>query len=306
MKIPVHLNALKAFEASARHRSFSGAASELYVTPAAVGQLVRSLEDWVGEPLFYRSNSGKYRLTLTETAQRALPDIQLGFEKLSLGLEHMQKTTTVGALNVTVSPAFAAKWLLPKLHRFQSQWPDIDVRLDMRLKSVDFSSQNIDIGVRYGLGKWPGLDAERLMTEEVFPVCSPILLGGEKQLSKPKQILKHTLVHDLSVASHKSFPTWEQWLDKASVSNTVAEHNLRINNSAAVLQSAIDGVGVALARSVMVRDDLVSGRLVRLFPDITFDSPLAYYIVYRRESFELSRVQAFRQWLLNEVNANHY
>lgn len=301
MQIPVHLNALKAFEASARHRSFSDAAKELYVTPAAVGQLVRSLEEWLGEPLFVRSNSGKYRLTLTEAAERALPDIQAGLGLLSQGLEKMKQSPTSGVLNVTVSPAFAAKWLLPKLHRFQSTCPDTDVRLDMSRHSIDFVAQHIDIGVRYGLGQWAGLNAEKLMDEEVFPVCSPTLLK-QKSFSKPEELLNTTLIHDLSVETHKAFPTWSQWLDKAGAPEHMAEHNLRINNSAGVLQSAIDGAGIALARSVMAKDDLSAGRLIRLFPDISFESPLAYYIVHRQDQTELARVQVFKKWLLEEVS----
>ena len=303
MQIPVHLNALKAFEASARHRSFSGAAAELYVTPAAVGQLVRSLEEWLGEPLFIRSNSGKYRLTLTEAAERALPDIQSGFKQLALGLEKMKQSPTCGVLNVTVSPAFAAKWLLPKLHRFQSICPDTDVRLDMSLHSIDFAAQHIDIGVRYGIGQWAGLSAEKLMDEEVYPVCSPTLVK-DKSFAKPEELLNETLIHDTSIEKHKAFPTWQQWLDKAGCTEHTAEHNLRINNSAGVLQSAIDGSGIALARSVMAKDDLATGRLVRLFPDVSFESPLAYYIVYRQESSESARMQVFKAWLLQEVADN--
>lgn len=303
MKIPVHLNALKAFEASARHRSFSGAAAELYVTPAAVGQLVRSLEDWLGAPLFIRSNSGKYRLTLTEPAERALPEIKSGFEKIALGLEKMKQAPMSGVLNVTVSPAFAAKWLLPKLHRFQSECPDTDVRLDMSLKTIDFLAQHIDVGVRYGLGQWNGLRAEKLMDEEVFPVCSPTLLK-EKDFQSPDRLVEETLIHDLSIETHDAFPTWQQWLGRAGSSEYLAKHNLKINNSAGVLQSAIDGAGIALARSVMARDDLAAGRLVRLFSDISFESPLAYYIVYRQESAEEAKIQMFKSWLLKEVESN--
>ncbi|SFE56051.1 LysR family transcriptional regulator [Nitrosomonas sp. Nm166] len=138
MKLPIYLNAMRAFEASARHQSFSGAANELNVTPAAVGQLVRSLEDWLGIPLFHRNTSGRARLIPTEVAQRALPEIRAGFDKLSLGLSLLQEGSTNGVLTVTVSPAFAAKWLLQRIDRFQTLWPDIDVRLDTNLKLIDF------------------------------------------------------------------------------------------------------------------------------------------------------------------------
>ncbi|HDR9502527.1 TPA: transcriptional regulator GcvA [Burkholderia cepacia] len=301
MKSPVHLNALRAFEASARHQSFSAAAAELHVTPAAVGQLVRVLEEWLGTPLFRRGTSGRLRLVPTEAAERALPDIRAGFDRLTVGLERLKEGSASGVLTVAISPAFAAKWLLPRIERFQSGWPGTDVRLDTNLKPVDFVTQQIDIGVRYGTGSWPGLVAEKLMDEDVYPVCSPELLRGGARLQNPADLARETLIHDLSMDSRTGFPAWDTWLQKAGVPDVATGRGMRINNSAAVLQAAIDGHGVALARSVMVRDDLAAGRLVRLFPEITFASPLAYYIVYRDECSGLAKLMAFRDWLLKEA-----
>ncbi|WP_109505134.1 transcriptional regulator GcvA [Pseudomonas aeruginosa] len=297
MKTPIYLNALRAFEASARHQSFSAAAAELNVTPAAVGQLVRNLEDWLGTPLFHRGTSGRIRLIPTEAAERALPHIQAGFDRLAIGLERLKEGATSGVLTVTVSPAFAAKWLLPRIEGFHTAWPDTDVRLDTNLRPVDFVAQRIDVGVRYGLGSWPGLVAEKLMDEEVYPVCSPNLLVDATRLQAPEGLARETLIHDLSMDSHTGFPTWERWLEKASLTNISTTRGMKINNSAAVLQAAIDGQGVALARSVMARDDLAAGRLVRLFPHISFESALAYYVVYRPECASLPSQKAFRDWL---------
>ncbi|GLQ87757.1 transcriptional regulator GcvA [Dyella flagellata] len=304
MKTPVHLNALRAFEASARHQSFSAAAAELHVTPAAVGQLVRALEDWLGTPLFQRSSSGRARLVPTEAAERALPDIRAGFDRLGLGLERLKEDSTSGVLTVTISPAFAAKWLLPRIDRFQTEWPDLDVRLDTSQKPVDFVAQRIDIGVRYGLGSWPGLVAEKLMDEEVYPVCSPQWLREHKRLQKPQDLARETLIHDLTMDSHTGSPTWDSWLQKAGATGVATKRGMKINNSAAVLQAAIDGHGIALARSVMARDDLAAGRLVRLFPKVDFASPFAYYMVYRSEASTLPRLMAFRDWLLSEAERN--
>jgi LysR family transcriptional regulator, glycine cleavage system transcriptional activator len=303
MKSPVHLNALRAFEASARHQSFSAAAAELNVTPAAVGQLVRTLEDWLGTPLFLRGSSGRARLVPTEMAERALPDIRAGFDRLLLGLERLKEGSTSGVLTVTVSPAFASKWLLPRIDKFQTLCPDTDVRLDTSLKPVDFVAQRIDVGVRYGTGNWPGLAADKLMDEEVYPVCSPELLRQHGRLRKPDDLARETLIHDLSMDGHAGFPTWDTWLRKAGVKNVAATRGMKINNSAAVLQAAIEGQGIALARSVMARDDLAAGRLVRLFPEIAFASALAYYIVYRPECASLPRLTTFREWLLKEAAA---
>ncbi|HYD61669.1 MAG TPA: transcriptional regulator GcvA [Noviherbaspirillum sp.] len=303
MKSPIHLNALRAFEASARHQSFSAAAAELHVTPAAVGQLVRTLEEWLGTPLFHRGTSGRARLVATEAAERALPDIRAGFDRLMLGLERLKEGSANGVLTVTVSPAFAAKWLLPRIDRFQSAWPDTDVRLDTSLKPVDFVAQRVDIGVRYGTGRWPGLTAVKLMDEEVYPVCSPELLRQHRRLRKPNDLARETLIHDLSMDDHTGFPAWNAWLRKAGVTGVATTRGMKINNSAAVLQAAIEGHGVALARSVMAHDDLATGRLVRLFPEISFASPLAYYVVYRAECSSLPRLAAFRDWLLKEAAA---
>ena len=301
MKLPVHLNALRAFEASARHQSFSAAAAELNVTPAAVGQLVRTLEEWLGTPVFHRSASGCIRLVPTEAAERALPEIRAGFDRLTLGLERLKEGSANGVLTVTVSPAFAAKWLLPRIERFQSAWPDTDVRLDTSLKPVDFVAQRIDIGVRYGAGNWPGLVADKLMDEQMYPVCTPGLARERRHLQHPKDLASETLIHDLSMDGHTGFPNWETWLQHAGVVERSMTRGLRINNSAAVLQAALEGRGIALARSVMAKDDILSGRLVRLFPEIEFSSPLSYYVVYRPECASLPKLAAFRTWLQKEV-----
>lgn len=297
----VHLNALRAFEASARHKSFSAAAAELNVTPAAVGQSVRLLEEWLGTPLFHRAAGGRARLVPTEAAQKALPDIRAGFDRLALGLERLKEGVAGGMLTVTVSPAFAAKWLLPRIDRFQAAWPDTDVRLDTNHKPVDFVAQGVDIGVRYGAGAWPGLAAHRLMEEEIYPVCSPALLRTPGRLGKPSDLAGETLIHDLSMEGHSGFPSWAQWFALAGVGDPGAARGLRINNSAAVLQAAIDGHGVALARGAMAHDDVRAGRLLPLFPQVRCKSPLAYYVVYRPECAALTKLAAFRDWLFAEA-----
>lgn len=301
MKAPVFLNALRAFEASARHQSFSAAATELNVTPAAVGQLVRSLEEWLGTPLFRRGTRGRSRLVPTEAAERALPDIRAGFDRLSLGLRRLREGASSGMLTVAVSPAFAAKWLLPRIDGFHATHPETDVRLDTNLKLVDFTAQGVDIGVRYGRGSWPGLVAEKLMDEQIYPVCSPAWLAKNPGLKAPDDLAGKALIHDLSVDAHIGFASWDDWLQRAGATEVDARRGMQINNSAAVLQAAIDGHGVALARSVMAHDDLAAGRLTRLFPTVELTSELAYYIVYRAECSSLPKLTAFRDWLHREA-----
>jgi len=297
MKTPAYLNALKAFEAAARHQGFSAAAEELSVTPAAVGQLVRSLEAWLGVPLFVRASSGSARLMPTEAARRALPDIREGFDRLGLGVARLKEATPNPALTVTLSPAFAAKWLLPRIERFQARHPGTDLLLDTNTRTVDFLAEHIDVGVRYGGGDWPGLVATKLMDEQVFPVCAPTLKG----LRRPSDLARRTLIHDLSLPARSGFPSWRSWFDGMSLGALPATRGLRINNSAAVLQAAIDGLGVALGRSVMVRDDLAAGRLVRPFGDRGSVPALAYYVVHRPEAGAMPQVAAFRDWLREEA-----
>ncbi|THF25806.1 transcriptional regulator GcvA [Pseudomonas atacamensis] len=304
MSMPAYLNALRAFEAAARHQSFSAAAAELNVTPAAVGQQVRNLETWLGIPLFSRSGRGTSRLVLTEVASAALPDIRDGFERLSVGLARLKDASMHAGLTVTVSPAFAAKWLLPRIERFQNLHPQMDVLLDTNSRSVDFLVERIDVGVRYGSGQWPGLKAIHFMDETLFPVCSPnypLLKNGQ---IADKSLEACTLIHDLSMAHNPDYPTWRRWLDASGHPDINADHGLRINNSAAVLQAVIEGQGLALARSVMVREDLAAGRLIRPFDDQGLNCPLtqAYFIVYRPECEDLAKIQAFRDWLLAEAN----
>lgn len=191
--------------------------------------------------------------------------------------------------------------MLPRIDRFQNAWPDTEVRLDTNHKPVDFVAQRVDIGVRYGTGNWPGLVEKKLMDEEVYPVCSPSLLQKNNRLATPADLTDETLIHDLSMESHTAFPSWPNWLRSAGVDDLMASRGLRINNSAAVLQAAIDGHGIALARSAMVHDDIQAKRLVRLFPERTSRSPLAYYALYRHKCEALPKLAAFRDWLFAEA-----
>ncbi|EMU1127486.1 TPA: transcriptional regulator GcvA [Citrobacter koseri] len=302
MKTTIHLNALRAFEAAARYGSFSLAAEELHVTPAAVGQLVRSLEEIVGFPLFQRSNNRRAGLTLTESATRALPYIRAGFDSLAMGMTRLKEGSDDGILNVTLSPAFASKWLLTRIEDFQNRWPDIDVRLQTSLKLLDFNAQGIDVGIRYGLGEWEGLQAELLMQEEIFPVCSPSLIAAHPVVNCISGVPSQILIHDLSMEDHKDFLTWEDWLRRFNEHEIARRPGLRINSSSAVLQAAAEGQGIALARSVMVSDDLRSGRLVRLCPDVFLPSKMAYYLVYRPGCENLPKVSHFRQWISEQAS----
>lgn len=176
------------------------------------------------------------------------------------------------------------------------------MRLDTNLKPLDFAAHRIDIGVRYGAGSWPGLVAEKLMGEEIYPVCSPRLLrdGGWRE---PAELAQETLIHDLSMDGQAGFASWKAWFDDAGVREATLQRGLKINNSAAVLQAAIEGNGIALARSVMASDDIAAGRLVRLFPGIAMKTALAYFVVYRADGTALGKLTAFRDWILREAES---
>ncbi|WP_109077326.1 LysR substrate-binding domain-containing protein [Aggregatibacter kilianii] len=300
MKI-AFLNALQAFEVAYRRQSFSAAAEELSVTPAAVGQLVKSLEEYLGQPLFVRQTGGKARLIPTEIAELAIGDIQAGFDRLGFGLEKLKSKSDNNVLNVTVSPAFAGKWLLPRLEQFQSVYPELEIMLNTNARAVDFLTENVDIGIRYGKGEWENVAAEKWLEERLFPVCSPQFLASHK-IEKPTDLLHQPLIHDLSMPTESGFLGWNDWFkENLSLAMSVPVKGLRINNSAAVLQAAIDGQGVALARSVMAADDLAAGRLIRLFPDLDCIAGLAYYLVYRPEHCQRKKICLFRDWLMAQI-----
>ncbi|NWD04850.1 transcriptional regulator GcvA [Pseudomonas gingeri] len=300
MRSPHHLNALRAFEAAARHLSYVRAAEELNVSPAAIGQLVRGLEDAHGVVLFHRSRSGPARLELTEVAVSALADLQAGFDLLSSAVARFKADEQDTSITVTVPPAFADKWLLARVEGFQALYPQYELRLDTNGKLVDFTTDRTDLGIRFGAGHWPGLMVTYLMAEEFFPVCSPALLSGGQPLASVADLKHHPLLHDVSMRGVAAFPTWETWLRQSGFDYGEARRGLQINDSAAVMQTAISGNGVALGRSSLVAADLAAGRLVRPFGE-ALSCELAYYIVQRQGVEASPAVEAFKQWLLAQV-----
>jgi LysR family transcriptional regulator, glycine cleavage system transcriptional activator len=291
-----NLRAIQAFEATARNGSYVGAAAELHITPAAVGQQVRALESWLGVALFRRLDSGSQRLVLTDTAQAALPDFRDGLDLLHQGLRRLRDKRGRTAITVTASQAFVSKWLLPRLDAFTALQPDIDVRLDVSDRLVDVAHGEADVGVRCGPGRWPGLVAHHLMDEEVFPVCTPTVAatGAWQRVS---ELAKQTLIHDATMKTEGVFPTWQTWLRFAGVNGAWAERGLKINASAAVIQAVLNHQGIALARRVLVHDDLVSGRLVRLFPNIQWPIAWGYYVVHRAGALDQAPIDHFVRWL---------
>lgn len=294
------LNSLRAFEVAARHVSIAKAAAELNVTPAAVSQQIKQLEDRLGTALFHRLNR---RLVLTDQGRMLLPGLSDGFGQLARAVEDVRQHVENGPLNVNVSPAFAAKWLLPRLDRFYAKHPDIDVRVTAAMGLVDFDSEPVDLAVRFGTGDYPGLTAEFLLGDAVFPVCAPRLLDeGEHPLTCPEELRFHRLIHDGSANIGVTVPDWRMWLRSAGVKDVNPDSGLTMTPWALVVQAAIDGQGVALGRAALLGDDIEKGRLVRPF-ELSLEVPFAHRLVYRDGSLERPKLRAFRDWMMAETAA---
>ena len=290
------LNGLRAFEAAARHMSFTDAAEELSVTQAAISHQVRGLEQRLGLKLFVRRNRS---LLLSEAGQAYLPSVRSAFDQLNEATEKLLQKDRGGHLTVTTTTSFAVKWLVPRLGGFQRANPEIDVRVSTGTALVEFSREDVDIGIRYGRGQWPNLVAERLVAEDVMPVCAPSLMKGPNGLKKPADLKRFTLLHSVS------FPDdWQVWLTAAGVKGIDASRGISFDFALAAYQAAMDGLGVALGRNPLVEPDLKAGRLVVPF-DFKRSSDFAYYLVYPPEAIRRRKIKAFRDWVmsLSEVAA---
>jgi LysR family glycine cleavage system transcriptional activator len=292
------LSALRAFESAARHMSFSRAADELHVTPAAISHQIHALEQDLGVRLFHRMNRS---IELTASARVLLPGLSEAFAGIQSSVRRLRAHNDTGTLTVTASPSFAAKWLVLRLHRFQEQCPEVDVRISATDNVVDLTQGDFDIAVRYGTGNYPGLEVELLFTNEVFPACSPQLLTTGPPLRTPDDLPLHNLIHDQTVERDPLVPTWSMWLKAAGVKDGPATTGLSFNNMHLALDAAIAGHGVVLAQSTIAAADLAAGRLVRLF-SLALPDQFAYYIATAPGALERPKVRAFRDWLRCEAD----
>jgi LysR family glycine cleavage system transcriptional activator len=291
------LNALRAFEAAARHLSIAGAADELHVTSAAISHQIRHLEDHLGMPVFQRNGRN---LILTDAGQAGLPSIKEGFALLTAAMDAIDSLGETGSLAISVAPSFATKWLLPRLHRFEALHPEIDVKVNASMQLCDFAKDGIDVAIRYGAGTYSDLMAEKLIQESLIPVCSPDWLASGPPLRRPDDLKNHTLLHDDSPDNDPSCPNWEMWLRAAGVHDIDASRGPRFNQSSLVLEAAMLGRGIALAKSTLAAADIAGGRLIRPLPG---HSPVgfAYYLVAPKSKLNLPKVSFFRDWLWEEI-----
>lgn len=299
------LNRLKwlhAFEATARHGSFTGAAQELGVTPAAVGQLVRSLEAWVGHPLLNRTRTGKERLTLVDDAQEALQDITQGLDNLEAGLNKLRGRRARSVVVVTASQVLVMNWLMDRLNRFAESHETIDLRLNVTEKLMDVSHGEADIGIRCGQGDWPGVNKTWLMDEEAVLVCSPRLVPPQK-VACGEWLATQKLIHDDTPHPGADFPSWEAVLSAVKAPD-VRESRLHINSTSAVILAALSGRGVAIVRRALVSQLIETGQLVQLHPDHRWPLKWSYYVVTPQQSVMRSEVKRFHDWLVQDVIAS--
>jgi LysR family glycine cleavage system transcriptional activator len=290
------LNSLRVFEAAARQLSFTRAAAELFVTQAAVSHQIKGLEDWLGLRLFRRQSR---QIMLTDAGQAYLPEVRDALDGLERATRRLLNRGSSGPLRVSCLASFAANWLVPRLGRFRQLHPDIDVMISANDLIVDFSRdrEEVDIAIRYGAGGWPGLEVILLMTEEFFPVCSPGYLKDSAPLREPADLRHHTLLHDDMELN------WAAWLKINGVRDVDATRGLTFNLSNILVDAALAGQGVALARSALVEHHLAAERLVTPFR-VKLPARLAYYLVFPKGAGDDPRLVAFIDWTQAQAAAD--
>ena len=305
------LNALRAFEAAARHLSVKKAAIELNVTPAAVSHQIRMLEDYLGVQLFHRYNRA---LELTDAARASLPKLREGFDCLVQAVERLRSHVSGGVLTVSAAPSFAARWLMPRLHRFIAAHPEVDVRVSARMRRVSVDGKgdvaeratveawldDSDIAILYGRGNYPSLWVRKLLDLTLAPICSPQLLQGDHPLRAPADLAHHMLLHDDTGDLYDNEPFWDVWLREARVNGVDSRRGPHFSHAVLAFEAAIDAVGVVASMPVLAAEDLAAGRLVAPF-DLRLPLTSAYYLVCHESASTRPAVALFRDWLLEEA-----
>ncbi|ARJ64422.1 transcriptional regulator [Magnetospirillum sp. ME-1] len=286
------LRALHAFEAAARHLSFARAADELGVTPAAISQQIKQLEDILGVSLFHRGA----RLSLTRAAALAAPEFSDSFDRLASAVGRLAPDGPARPLVVSAPPTFAARWLVPRLVRFQDAHPGIDLHLSATMRLVDLDREGVDVAIRYGPGRYPGLLVERLRLEEVVAVAAPRLAAN---LTELPDLARATLLVNEFMGWDTDFPTWPGWLAEMGVAPGESLKLRPFGDASLVVEAALAGLGAALVWRTLVGDELASGRLVALFPGRPLAS--AYHLVCQPDRAESPAIRAFRDWIKAEV-----
>lgn len=298
------LVALRAFEAAGRHLSFKNAADELSVTPAAISQQIKLLEDRLGVRLFLRQTRA---LELTEHGQKLLPKIREGFEAFRVGLSRI-KPLEDQTLRITAPPSFTTRWLIPRLSKFWAKHPDVALRVASTLNSIDqpnasapppSSDNGLDIYIRFGSGHYPGWEVVPIFTPDCIPVCSPSIQQGNDPIIEPKDLLRHVLIQDETTSGAENPMDWSVWLSGHGIHSSAAERGPRFSNSLLAIEAAINGQGVALALKPLIQHDLDTGRLIAPF-ESGVPSPYTYCLLYQAGNESNPGIQAFCDWIQEE------
>jgi LysR family transcriptional regulator, glycine cleavage system transcriptional activator len=284
------LNALRAFEASARLNSMRRAAHELNVTPSAVSQQVQNLEQWVGFPLLERRTR---QVQATAEGRAYLTAVSAAFDQIATATEELSHGRVPRSICITCTPGFAVQWLVPRLQHFQDQHPEIDVRIDASTRLLDLKVEAIDLAVRHGNGRYPGLVSEKLLDDDLIPVASPRLLTGRGRVRKPADLIQHRLLHI------ETRDDWRLWFTTQGIEIDWKRGPLLVDTAIGV-QAAVAGKGIILIRRSLAAEELASGRLVAPLPH-GLSKGTAYYLVYLPENMVQPAVRAFRAWLLDAV-----
>jgi LysR family glycine cleavage system transcriptional activator len=290
---------LKVFEAAGRHLNFTRVAEELNVTPAAISHQIKEFEDQLGVQLIERTSRS---MRLTEAGEILHAATGEALDGLSNAVARLKRRRDGSSVRVTASTSIAARWLVPRLDEFMKRMPGVDVRLDVSDKVRDFRREDIDVAIRFGNGHYPGLLADRLFDNTIFPVCSPALAKSKRPLKHPRDLLQHMLIHVEWSGQGITWPNWRMWMMAAGVNDYEETGGLHLDHASLALQAAIDGQGVALGDSSLVADDLAAGRLVQPFA-LTLRVPpqFAYYIISPVEAQNEPLVRSFREWILEEA-----
>jgi LysR family glycine cleavage system transcriptional activator len=282
------LNALRAFEAAARHLSVKNAADELCVTPGAVSQMIKALEQHLGVTLFRRVNRGIF---LTDAGQGYLPPVRNAFRQIAEATRRVAVPADGGLLTVSTTPFFAAAWLVPHLKDFQDAHPAIDVQLATSNTLVDFSRDGVDVAIRHGLGRYPGLRCDRVLVVEIVPVAAPALVARLGAPASPAGLARWPQVHD---AERKG---WQLWLQAQGIDEIGPPRGPSFDDSSLLLKAVLGGQGAGLLPAALVAHDVAEGRLVALTAPVCLED-FAYYLISPEGRPEPAKVAAFRGWIL--------
>ncbi len=290
------LKSLQAFEAAGRHLSFSAAADELNVTPGAISQQIRQLEETLDMRLFRRLNRA---IELTEAGRLFLPSISRGFNQFNDAVTMLQQYRSGGPLTITAPASLVSNWLIPRLGRFKAASPDIDVRIDTSNRLVDFAHEDIDVGIRFGDGEYPDLDSVHLFSYELIPVCTPQLMQAGAGLREISDLARYTLLHSDYRDLDAAFPNWTMWLKVVGAEDIDADRGIYFSQADQLFQAVVDGQGVGLLANVMAEPEIAAGRLVQPFAT-SLPVRMSYHVVTSPGKANLPKVRAFRDWVLAE------